>query len=63
LTLAAGEQGTVTIPCAFEPQKLVVDPDACVMQLERQKATVDLRSRPGGSTLAGRPPAGTALRN
>ena len=52
LTLGAGEEGVVTIRSDFEPQKLVVDPDVCVLQLERQKGTVELRSRRKGSTLA-----------
>ena len=43
ITLGAGEQREVTIPCAFEPKQLVVDPDVRVMQLERKKATVPLK--------------------
>jgi ABC-2 type transport system permease protein len=38
VTLGAGEERTVTIRCAFEPQKVVVDPDVRVLMLERQKA-------------------------
>jgi len=54
ITLAAGEQRAITIPCAFEPQQLVVDPDVRVMQLERKKATVPLKvtSAPARNTAA-----------
>jgi hypothetical protein len=44
VTLAAGEEREVAIPCAFAPERLVVDPDVRVLQLERQKATVRLRT-------------------
>lgn len=54
LTLAAGEEEAVTIRCAFEPEKLVVDPDLLVLMLERQKAQVKLKVRPAPETLAGR---------
>ena len=63
LTLAAGEEGTVAIRGAFEPQKLVVDPDVRVLQLERQKAAVELRERRVGKTLAGQPTSLAELRN
>jgi hypothetical protein len=49
LTLAAGEERPVTIRCGFEPEKLKVDPDVTVLMLERQKAEVRLRVRPGGA--------------
>jgi hypothetical protein len=51
ITLAAGEEREVSIPCAFSPQNLVVDPDVHVMQLERQKATVKLKV-PGERNVA-----------
>jgi ABC-type Na+ efflux pump permease subunit len=38
LTLGAGESAEVRIPCDFEPQRLVVDPDARVLQLRRKAA-------------------------
>ena len=43
LTLAAGQEASVTIPCAFKPEKLTVDPDVMVLQLERDKATVPIK--------------------
>ena len=54
LTLAPGEEKPVTIRCAFEPQKLVVDPDVRVLMLERQKAEVKLKTRrqPGTAVAA-----------
>jgi hypothetical protein len=52
VTLGPGEERAVTIRSDFEPQKLVVDPDVRVLQLERQKVTVELRSRGSGGTLA-----------
>jgi hypothetical protein len=42
VTLAAGQELAVRIPCRFKPEKLVVDPDVHVLQLERKKATVAL---------------------
>jgi len=44
ITLGAKQSKTVTIACAFEPQKLVVDPDVTVLMLERQKAEVRLKA-------------------
>jgi ABC-2 type transport system permease protein len=38
VTLGAGEEKPVVIRCAFEPRKVVVDPDVRVLMLERQKA-------------------------
>jgi hypothetical protein len=43
LTLGAGESKTVTIACAFEPERVVVDPDVTVLMLERQKAEVKVK--------------------
>jgi ABC-type Na+ efflux pump permease subunit len=43
LSLAAGEERAVTIECAFQPEKLVIDPDVTVLMLERQKAEQKLR--------------------
>jgi hypothetical protein len=37
----------VIIACAFEPQRVVVDPDVTVLMLERQKAEVKLKSDGG----------------
>ena len=42
LTLDAGESGTVTIPCPFEPRRVIVDPDAVVLMLKREKAVREL---------------------
>ncbi len=42
MTLAAGQELAVRIPFAFKPERLVVDPDVHVLQLERKKATVPL---------------------
>ena len=39
VTLGAGEERTVEIACAFQPQRVLVDPDVKVLQL-RRKATV-----------------------
>jgi len=44
LTLGPKESGTVTIACAFEPERLLVDPDVTVLMLERQKAEVKLKT-------------------
>ena len=54
LTLAAGEEKPVIIQCKFEPQNLVVDPDATVLMLERQKAEQALKVKKTSSTLASR---------
>ncbi|WP_165226755.1 ABC transporter permease/M1 family aminopeptidase [Aquisphaera insulae] len=35
----AGESKEVTIDCPFEPEEIVVDPDAMVLQLQRKTAT------------------------
>jgi hypothetical protein len=42
ITLGPKESKTVTIACAFEPDRLVVDPDVTVLMLDRQKAEVQL---------------------
>jgi aminopeptidase N len=42
ITLAAGEAKRVTLQCAFEPEKIVVDPDVRVLQLKRKQATANL---------------------
>jgi aminopeptidase N len=47
VTIGPKESRTVTIACAFEPQKLVVDPDVTVLMLDRQKAEVKLRPAAG----------------
>lgn len=38
VTLAAGANETVTIDCSFEPETVVVDPDANVLMLQRKNA-------------------------
>jgi aminopeptidase N len=50
LTLGPGESKTVAIACAFEPRRVVVDPDVTVLMLERKKAEVKLKT--GGDKLA-----------
>jgi hypothetical protein len=42
LVLAAGEQKLARIRCPFEPETVVADPDAKVMQLQRQAAAARL---------------------
>jgi ABC-type transport system involved in multi-copper enzyme maturation permease subunit len=42
VTLAKGESKDVTIHCAFEPERVVVDPDALVLQLRRKTAVAKL---------------------
>ena len=44
ITLGPKQSKTVTIACAFEPQKVVVDPDVTVLMLERQKAEVKVKA-------------------
>ncbi len=38
LALAAGEEKEAVISCAFEPDRVLVDPDIRVLQLKRNKA-------------------------
>ncbi len=42
VTLGAGESKPVTIRSAFKPDRVVVDPDVLVLQLERKKAVAKL---------------------
>jgi ABC-type transport system involved in multi-copper enzyme maturation permease subunit len=42
VVLGAGEEAGLEILCDFEPEELVVDPDALVLQLERKKARAKL---------------------
>lgn len=42
LVLGAGEEKVARIRCPFEPERVVVDPDADVLQLERQAAAARL---------------------
>ena len=42
VTLAAGESKTVSIHCPFAPEKVVVDPDIRVLQLQRKQAVATL---------------------
>jgi len=38
VTLGADEERELTISCDFEPERVLVDPDALVLQLNRKKA-------------------------
>ena len=38
VVLAAGEEASFTLVCAFEPKELTVDPDRLVLQLKRKQA-------------------------
>ena len=40
VTLGAGESTSVEIQCDFEPDRVITDPDARVLQLEREKAII-----------------------
>ena len=42
VTLGAGEEKTVEIPCAFQPERVLVDPDVKVLQLRRKAAAAKL---------------------
>jgi hypothetical protein len=42
VTLAGGESKTVSIHCPFAPEKVVVDPDIRVLQLQRKQAVATL---------------------
>jgi ABC-type transport system involved in multi-copper enzyme maturation permease subunit len=42
VTLGAGQSAALTFPCPFEPERLLVDPDARVLQLARKLALVRL---------------------
>ncbi|MGH7681116.1 MAG: M1 family aminopeptidase [Candidatus Eiseniibacteriota bacterium] len=42
VTLAAGESKTVSIRCPFAPEKVVVDPDVRILQLQRKQAVATL---------------------
>ncbi|HZN56226.1 MAG TPA: hypothetical protein VFB67_12990 [Candidatus Polarisedimenticolaceae bacterium] len=42
IVLAGGETKTVTVHSAFEPDRVLVDPDALVLQLRRKTATLKL---------------------
>ena len=42
VTLGAGEERTVEIPCAFQPERVLVDPDVKVLQLRRKAAVAKL---------------------
>ena len=42
VTLGAGESRRVAIACAFEPERLLVDPDVEVLMLSRKRAVADL---------------------
>ena len=38
IRLGAGEEQDITLSCPFEPERVLVDPDALVLQLERKAA-------------------------
>jgi len=42
VTLGTGQHADLTIRCAFEPKRLVIDPDRLVLQLKRKQAQRDL---------------------
>ncbi|HXO25963.1 MAG TPA: hypothetical protein VOA80_01335, partial [Thermoanaerobaculia bacterium] len=42
LVLGPGEEKQVRLVCPFDPQRLLVDPDAKVLQLQRKAASVRL---------------------
>jgi ABC-2 type transport system permease protein len=42
VTLGAGEERLVEIPCSFQPERVLVDPDVRVLQLRRKAAVVKL---------------------
>jgi len=42
VTLGAGESRTLTIRCGFVPERIVVDPDARILQLRRKQAVATL---------------------
>jgi hypothetical protein len=42
VTLGAGEERTVEITAAFQPERVLVDPDVKVLQLRRKAAVVKL---------------------
>ncbi len=50
LTLGPGESRTVKIACAFEPERVLVDPDVTVLMLERKKA--ELKLKPAAESVA-----------
>ncbi len=52
VTLAAGQQAAVTLHAAFQPERLVVDPDVTVLMLERNKAEVKLAAEGGALAAA-----------
>jgi hypothetical protein len=42
VTLGKGESRDLVITCPFDPERIVVDPDAKVLQLRRKSAVVKL---------------------
>jgi hypothetical protein len=42
IEIGKGESKDVTIDCPFEPERIDVDPDALVLQLRRNHATIKL---------------------
>ena len=51
VTLGPGAKRTVTIACAFQPQRVVIDPDVTILMLERQKAEYRLKADDGKVAL------------
>jgi aminopeptidase N len=43
VTLGPKEARTITLHCAFDPERVVMDPDITVLMLERQKAVLKLK--------------------
>jgi ABC-2 type transport system permease protein len=52
VTLGAGEEKPLTIRCAFEPERLVMDPDVRLLMLERQKSERRLKVSKDPQTVA-----------
>jgi ABC-type transport system involved in multi-copper enzyme maturation permease subunit len=42
VTLGKGQTCEIVIPCSFEPEQIIVDPDAKVLQLQRKNAAASL---------------------
>jgi hypothetical protein len=43
MVLGPGARERVTLTCEFEPERVIVDPDALVLQLNRDQAAADLK--------------------
>ena len=51
VTLGPKQEREVVIRCGFEPERLIADPDAQVLQLERSKATAKVNVAKGAGPL------------